>query len=752
MAFYEIDFQGTFVDPTDPLAEFLLGSGAGAIALNNRKLVEFCVIKDQYRAFHKRLEDAQGGLVTDSLLIRLPGGTARCHVASQWTNTPAERYYGLIAPDLGGAVVPSWTHVASAEAVGKRIATGVVAAHVGGRRTSVRAGTSMLEFVVPREAPWVDAETWARVLMLSLKKWLAVREKMQPQRRYGQSHDTTVDTDAQIAALKLYEDTARLEFSERAIAATLAERNGFGAAAFYRYDSLSGTFLLRVEHGLPEGVHLPRRSLPNMDDGVRIVRGQHLEDWPYHWGERQPESEIVAFILDEGRPLGFLWMPSAEASDDDEAWLLAFCAFLPLVLLDVEHSATEGATARALDLAIRHLVRGDPALFHDAFLRLAIEEVCVEGASLFIAQRRYGEVSLLLAATSGIKGVAHSSWNEVIYRLGEGLTGKLAKENAEIVRFLDVVEERGRLGLGEPRYVELTSHGIASFLGCPIFDRENGIVGYLRLCNRSLGSGPTSHFSGQDEAIIKALTRVAGQFFDLRERQRQHEDALDRSMHELTAPLVAIRAGASRVGSLIDRRRFDYVRNIAEDIHTDSELLLDLVDTIYISSGNVKVKREPTELTKHIILPLYRNLHQFARRKGFQDFYVDFSAMRHLPAIDVDRTMMRQVFYNFLVNAIKYSDPSTHSLRIELSGRVLRDGKITIAVRDWGIGVQFEDRERIFHQYFRGSEAIRREPTGSGIGLSIVKRVLEMHDGTVSLSNLKQPTEFTLTLPQGKKS
>jgi len=104
----------------------------------------------------------------------------------------------------------------------------------------------------------------------------------------------------------------------------------------------------------------------------------------------------------------------------------------------------------------------------------------------------------------------------------------------------------------------------------------------------------------------------------------------------------------------------------------------------------------------------------------------------------------KEAITNLLLNAIKYTPPhGTISVKTEML-----DNSVAIEVSDTGIGVPQEEQARIFEEFYRASNARKVEPDGDGLGLSLVKRVVEMHDGAISFSSqLGVGTTFRIVLP-----
>ena len=109
----------------------------------------------------------------------------------------------------------------------------------------------------------------------------------------------------------------------------------------------------------------------------------------------------------------------------------------------------------------------------------------------------------------------------------------------------------------------------------------------------------------------------------------------------------------------------------------------------------------------------------------------------------VDRTRMRQVFANLLDNAIKYTGEGG---RVTTEVRC-NDGEAIAIFRDTGIGIPYDEQDKIWTRLYRGDKS--RSQRGLGLGLSLVKAVVEAHGGKISvLSQVNQGSEFVLRLPK----
>ena len=170
------------------------------------------------------------------------------------------------------------------------------------------------------------------------------------------------------------------------------------------------------------------------------------------------------------------------------------------------------------------------------------------------------------------------------------------------------------------------------------------------------------------------------------------------------------------------------------------EIVNNLLDVSEIDDG-----RAPYKFT---VAPLQDALKQVvdlaqvnAQRKNST---VVFTVPKDLPPFKFDRQKIKMAFQNLLDNAVKYSGDST---KVEFTITVEND-EVVCKVIDHGIGMSDETQSKLFTKFFRGREAQVKDPTGSGLGLYIVRNIIEKHGGSIEFrSTLSKGTIFTIRLP-----
>jgi signal transduction histidine kinase len=130
-------------------------------------------------------------------------------------------------------------------------------------------------------------------------------------------------------------------------------------------------------------------------------------------------------------------------------------------------------------------------------------------------------------------------------------------------------------------------------------------------------------------------------------------------------------------------------------------------------------------------------------------FDVQTNIRRDLPPVFIDRDAIAQAISNLLDNAIKYSRTVK---QISITAE-RRDAEVAIDIADRGIGIPRAEQAKIFEKFYRVGNGLVHDVKGSGLGLSLVKHIVEAHQGTISVeSDVGVGTRFTILLPLEKSS
>ena len=229
----------------------------------------------------------------------------------------------------------------------------------------------------------------------------------------------------------------------------------------------------------------------------------------------------------------------------------------------------------------------------------------------------------------------------------------------------------------------------------------------------------------------------------LRDVDRRKDEFLATLAHELRNPLAPVRNAVEILhlkGPAIPE--LQWARNVIDrQVRHLARLIDDLMDLSRINRGNIELKREPILLAK-IVQGAVETSRPLIEECGHE-------LIVELPAgpvvVDADMTRLSQVYWNLLNNAAKYM---TRGGRIDLRTE-LQGSDIVVSVRDAGIGISADKLSTIFEMFSQVENALSRSQSGLGIGLYLVKRLVEMHGGEIEARSEGpgKGSEFVVRLP-----
>jgi signal transduction histidine kinase/CheY-like chemotaxis protein len=251
-----------------------------------------------------------------------------------------------------------------------------------------------------------------------------------------------------------------------------------------------------------------------------------------------------------------------------------------------------------------------------------------------------------------------------------------------------------------------------------------------------------AELKAQDEALQQSQIELAAQADQLRTAARRKDEFLATLAHELRNPLAPISSGLSVLSQSCSPETLQRTVGVMQrQVRHMVRLIDDLLDVSRITMGKLELKRERITVASVIEAAIEGSMPNLQRAR--HQLRVDFSGDPLF--LDADHTRIAQVLSNLLNNSSKYT---ANDGIIDLSVR--RDGDhIRITVSDNGLGFPKECLEEMFQMFGQVNRALDRSHGGLGIGLALVRTLVDMHGGTVEADSAgpNQGSTFTIRLP-----
>jgi len=287
--------------------------------------------------------------------------------------------------------------------------------------------------------------------------------------------------------------------------------------------------------------------------------------------------------------------------------------------------------------------------------------------------------------------------------------------------------------------------GFRAVQSTPLKTHEGQILGMLSTHFRA-----PHRLSDRDQRLLDLYARHAADLIErfrfehaLKESDRRKDEFLATLAHELRNPLAPIRNGLEliRLGKSDTATLNQATTIMHRQVEQMVRLVDDLLDVARISRNKLELRKESVELEDVIqsAVETSRPLIESARHK------LQISMPANSVILEADPVRLAQAFSNLLNNAAKYSQPGS---RISLTAEH-DDGELVVRVRDNGIGIDADKLPQIFEMFMQADPSKERAQGGLGIGLTLVQRLVEMHDGTIQAQSegIGKGSEFVIRLP-----
>jgi signal transduction histidine kinase len=318
-----------------------------------------------------------------------------------------------------------------------------------------------------------------------------------------------------------------------------------------------------------------------------------------------------------------------------------------------------------------------------------------------------------------------------------------------IVHVSDVVADRDR---SELKKAVVASTGLKAILVVPMI-REGEAIGCITTSFTEPGA-----FTDKQIALLKSFSdqaviaiQNAQLFREIQEKGQQLEIAnrhksefLANMSHELRTPLNAIIGFSEVLGERyfgeLNPKQLEY----ANDIHASGKHLLSLINDI-LDLSKIEAGRMDLDLAEFDMPSALQNamtlVRERAQRHGIK---LDLQTDPALGPFYADERKFKQIMLNLLSNAVKFT-PEGGKVGVTAKPN---GSAVEIAVADSGVGIAAEDQEAIFEEFKQVGSDYTKKAEGTGLGLALTKRFIELHGGTIRVSSAPgQGSTFTITLP-----
>lgn len=348
-------------------------------------------------------------------------------------------------------------------------------------------------------------------------------------------------------------------------------------------------------------------------------------------------------------------------------------------------------------------------------------------------------------------------------RLGEAAVGQAAA-TGEVIQVPDLLE-----GSGYPAELKkrLTESGFRAVLSVPLM-REDHVIGGLVLCRRSPGRFPArvvelvKTFAGQSALAIqnaRLFKEIEGKRFELEIASRHKSEFLANMSHELRTPLNAI-IGFSEVllegmfGEL-NEKQAEYLNDVLASGRHLLSLINDILDLAKVEAGRTELDLRTFSL-KEAVESCLTMIRERAANHGIR---LHLEIEPGTEEIQADERRVKQIISNLLSNAVKFTpDQGDIALAVRRNGKWAQvdgttetfcaNGAVEVSVSDTGIGIAPEEQQKVFEEFQQAGQSAEVAREGTGLGLPLAKRLVELHGGTMSLkSEVGVGSTFSFILP-----
>lgn len=483
--------------------------------------------------------------------------------------------------------------------------------------------------------------------------------------------------------------------------------------------------------------------------------------------EKEDINDVIAILItkegdNDDEKIAILELSYSQSCLDKEDWdTLApiLHDFLSAAFKRYNLIQQQNLISDLIGLQNKHKNDSIEVLFKDVIDIIQTKYCPCQGASFFMWDPFDARYNLIY--TTGLVEMERNGHRkeDVYYMKGEGLTGETGKFGELFIADQLSKEKRDlhyELVEGDVSITAENHTKTGMFIPISNPNESKDVIGILRLINKTNQCEPKfiDYFNwGIDGKAMEMASKYLSLVCNFYIKKDEQSAFISKLAHEFKTPADSIFKSAVRLkenindDSFMKRYLLPYLNNIV-----DFSLLQrwQANTTLYLAR-NRKNCYSNRKCSLFDILMKSRDV----VRPMARDYNLRFNNIVIMPFgsiyLNIDEEAFVIVFHNLLTNAIKYHDPQNpDSFYVSISC-IERDESIQILLQDFGIGIDSKEVDNIFEVGYRGGNAIRDNATGFGVGLPIVKQIINDYGGTIVVKNCKNPTRFLITLPNKLK-
>lgn len=250
-------------------------------------------------------------------------------------------------------------------------------------------------------------------------------------------------------------------------------------------------------------------------------------------------------------------------------------------------------------------------------------------------------------------------------------------------------------------------------------------------------------------AIITDITEQKQKQDELKQTNRAHAEFVAYASHDIKSPLTALQMS---VGYLLEienkaltAKQIRTLHSMMRSIEQITNLVTDLSMLMQVASTEFVLHKTAVSV-HHIIEKILHSMEtSFSKRQHEVQNLIPYD----LPLICADSHRVAQILMNIVSNAYKYTPDGGQIL---LTGQKTADDMVCLSVIDTGLGIKEEEQEQLFNHFFRSADKEANQMSGTGLGLSVTKKLVDAHNGRIWFeSTYRQGTAFHIELPIAKE-